>query len=258
MKKLKSLFILIFILLIIPSHGTKAASLAKPKLDVLSAYVNNAVYLKWKKVKGAKRYEIQRAKVNPKKANKVGKWKKWKVTKKTSIKKKTSGDYKYRVRAIKGSQKGKWSKAKRIFAATGHITDIIYEEPTTIWGIPIEGKLNFRILIKNKTQSQMGFVKPGTQSTIYALDPQTGKTLKSWSGYLYIAETYGYAKTIYPKQEASVYFYCRMSKEEREQYKNAKYMVTASFYPNPYVEPISTQTAITCTNNRKESAVVGK
>ena len=79
MKKLKSLVILIFILLIIPSHGSKAASLAKPKLDVLSAYMNNAVYLKWKKVKGAKRYEIQRAKVNPKKANKVGKWKKWKV-----------------------------------------------------------------------------------------------------------------------------------------------------------------------------------
>lgn len=258
MRKLKTLIIFMFLLLIIPGYSTKASAMGKPKLNILSAYMNDSVYLKWNKVKGAKKYEIQRAKINPNKANKVGKWKKWKTTKKTSIKKKGSGDYKYRVRAIKGSKKGGWSKAKRIFGATGSITNVIYDEPTTLWGMYIEGQLTFRLLINNKTQSQMGFVKSGSQGTIYALDPSTGKTMKSWPAYLYIAESYGYAKQINANQEASVYFYCRMSQEEREQYKNAKFLVTASFYPNPWVESISSQMAITCTNNIKESAIAGK
>ena len=54
MRKLKTLLILSFLLLMIPCYSAKAASLGTPKLDILSAYMNDSIYLKWKKVKGFK------------------------------------------------------------------------------------------------------------------------------------------------------------------------------------------------------------
>ena len=252
----KLMFFLLALLLVFPVKAN-AATLRAPKLNKYSAYMNKVVYLRWTKVKGAKSYEIQRAQINYN-TGKVKKWKTWKKTKKLFVKKKATGDYKYRVRAIRGKKKGKWSKAKRIFAASGRITNSYYEKPEYIFGLYCEGRLYFRLLIKNKTLSQMGFVTAGHQGTVYALNKKTGKKVKSWPADLYIAEPNGYAKQINAKQEKSVYFYARMNEEEKEKYKDCKFMVTASFYPNPWVEPVSSQMAIACTNSIKDSAITGR
>lgn len=252
-----ALFFLFFCLIASVSRPCDAASFTRtrPRLNIRSAYMNNAVYLKWNKVGGAKKYEIQRAWVNPKRRNTVGKWKRWAVTRNTSIRKRAVGDYRYRVRAISGNKTSLWSASKRIFGANGVITNVVYEKPMFyIFG----GTLNFRVLITNRTQSQMGFVKTGSQSTIYAIDTGTNQVVKTWPGHLYIAESYGYAKQVNPRKQQSVYFYCSMDEDEYEQYKNYKFMVTASFYPNPWVEPISTVMAVACTTNVAESAIAGK
>ena len=60
------LMLMIFGVLLLANTPAQAASFtkARPKLDKYSAYANNRVYLKWKKIKGAKRYEIQRIRKN--------------------------------------------------------------------------------------------------------------------------------------------------------------------------------------------------
>ena len=155
-KHLVSVVLLLLILAVgvLKPAPVQAASFknAKPKIDTKkSAYLNNKIYLKWSKVSGAKKYEIQRAKINPS-TGKAGKWVKWKTVKKTQIKTKGSGDYKYRVRAVKGKTKSKWSPAKRIFAASATITNVGATPPVEYdisYFSDDPGMLEFRVLIIN-------------------------------------------------------------------------------------------------------------
>ena len=253
-------FFLIFAL--VPSK-VQAAGLAKPKLIKKSCtFANNKVCLAWKKVKGAKKYQIFRAKVNPK-TGKIGKWSKWTTTKKRSIKKKGTGDFRYRIRAIRGKKAGKWSKSVRIFAATGQITHLNYVEPEILFGVTLHsGRIEMRVLVTNKTKSPMGFLESGsripTQGHLYAIDKASGKVLKVWETELDTGSIYGIAKQVNPGKAQSVYFYSFVEPEEWAAYNGCKFMITNSFYPNPTVEPMSTQMALTCTGYAKDSAIAGK
>lgn len=233
---------------------------SKPKISKTSAYLNNAVFLKWSKVSGAKKYQIQRAKIKPS-TGKTGKWNAWKTVKKTSVKAVTSGDYKYRVRAVnKKGKQSKWSTAKRIFAARAKIAGTTYTEPDIFFGVKLsEGKLTFRVLVNNKTKSPMGFVPHGTrfkyQNTIYALNKSTGKVMKKWDGDLI---TSGIAQEVKAGSKQTIDIYAYVTAEEYKMYKDCKFMITSSFYPNPYVEPLTTQMALAYTTNVKDSAIAAK
>ena len=262
----KGFMLSFFILLLIvtcffASVSAQAASFkkSKPNINKTSAYLNDTVYLTWTKVSGAKKYEIQRAKINPK-TGKTGKWKAWATTKKTAVKKKASGDYKYRVRAVKGKTKSKWSSAKRIFGATARITNIGYTEPDIFLGVVLSsGYLEWRVTVNNKTSSPMGFVKTGTrfknQNTLYAINKTTGKVVHLWEGRL---DTTGVAKMVEAGKTQSLSFYAYVTPEEWAKYKGCKFMVSSSFYPNPEVEPISTQMAIAYTANYADASIAAK
>ena len=259
---MRSFFILlVLVTCFFASVSAHAASFqnSKPKINKNSAYLNNTVYLTWTKVSGAKKYEIQRAKINPS-TGKIGKWREWTTTKKTAVKKKATGDYKYRVRAIKGNTKSKWSSAKRIFGATAKITDIGYTEPDIFLGVVLSsGYLEWRVIVNNKTKSPMGFVKSGTrfenQNTLYAINKTTGKKVHSWEGRLDTTEV---AKMVEAGKTQSLYFYAYVTPEEWAKYKGCKFMVSSSFYPNPEVEPVSTQMAIAYTTNYADASVAAK
>ena len=235
---------------------------AKPRIASNSAYLNNKVYIKWSAVKGAKKYEVQRAKINPS-TGKIGKWVKWKTVKKPYVRMVAAGGFKYRIRALKGKKKSKWSAAKRIFAANAKITHMGYTEPEVLFGVTLsEGVLEFRVLVSNRTHSSMGFVRSGTrlgvQNTVIAIHKKTRKPVKTWDAYLDTGSSGGIAKQVNARKNQSVYFYAYVSEEEWAKYKNCKFMITSSFYPNPTVEPISTQMAIAYTANVAESAIAGK
>ena len=238
-----------------------AASLkkSKPKFTAESAYLNDTVYLTWKKVKGAKKYEIQRAKVSKK--GKTGKWKKWKTVRKNYIKKAAKGDYRYRVRAIKGSTKSKWSAAKRAFAASARISKMYFEPGEYLFGVKLSSdNAEFEVLVNNKSTAPMGFVDSGSrfgqQCTIYAINKFTNKVLKSWEGNLHLDG--GIAKQVNAGKSQILKYYAFITADEWAKYKNCKFMMSTAFYPNPEHEPLSHQMSIAYTTDIKESSVAVK
>ena len=254
-------------LLITAAAGPKEASAAsftsrKTAISKTSSYSNSYVCMKWSRISGAVKYEVYRAKVNPK-TGKTGAWKKWKTTKKLSLKVKASGDYKYRVRGIKKNKKSKWSSAKRVFAANARITKMGYTAPDIFFGVRLHSaKLELRVLVTNKTSSPMGFVPSGTrfgnQATLYALNKTTGKKMKSWEADLDTGTFSGIAKLVEAKKSQSVYYYCFLDDDDWDKYKNCKFMMSISFYPNPEVEDISTQMALACTKSAADSSLAVK
>ena len=259
--RLFALLLMLMIICISVPVPAQAASIKnkKPKITKDSAYLNNKVYLKWTKVAGAKKYEIQRAKINPK-TGKTGKWTKWKATKKTYIKKEASGDYKYRVRAVKGKTHSKWSAPKRVFAANAYITKMTYTPPEYLFGVLMSrGYLTFRVLVNNKTKSPMGFLDSymiGEQNTVYALS-SSGKKLKTW--HADVDTQGGIAKQVNANSKQSLYFEIYdFTEAEWAKYKGCKFMITSSFYPNPEVEPTSTQMALGYTKKVSESSIAAK
>ena len=262
----KSIFSLLLILALLVTGvlapvSAHAASFtkSKPKITAKSAYLNDSVYLEWTKVKGAKKYEIQRAKVSKK--GKTGKWKKWKTVKKNYIKKAASGDYRYRVRAIKGKKKSKWSAAKRAFGASARITKLYFDPAEILFGVKLSSEsLEIEVLVNNKTSAPMGFVDSGSrfgeQCRVYAINKSTGKVMKSWEGNLHLGG--GIAKQVNPGKSQTLEYYAFVSEEEWAKYKNCKFMLSTAFYPNPDDEGINTQMAIAYTNDIKESSVAVK
>lgn len=90
---------------------TKLKAKISTSIDIMNGGDHNAVSLSWKKVKNAKKYEIYRAKLN---SNGKGKFKKLKAVKKNAYTDKTINGgvyYKYKVRAVNGKKKSKFSAA---------------------------------------------------------------------------------------------------------------------------------------------------
>ena len=110
-------FALVFTCFAVTTQTTQAASKpAKPKFVTSScSYTGGYAKLKWKKVKGAKKYKVLRSKT------KGGKYKVIATTKKTKINKKSKGEYYYKVRAYNGNKKSNLSKPIHLFAASGNI-----------------------------------------------------------------------------------------------------------------------------------------
>lgn len=234
--------------LLIPASAQAASY---PFLAQESAYVNGSVRLKWSGVDGATGYVVYRAQVNPS-TGKIGSWKKWAVTKNTFVNKKDIGDYVYCVRAFRGSKFSKASPVKRIFAANAVVTHRGYDG----------SRLNFRILVANRTSSPMGFLINsvlGVQNQIYALNRSTGKIVKSWPGNLVPAGAGGYAVVVNPWKTQSIYIQSpSMTSSEYSKYRGCRFIVACSFYPNPNVEPLTTQLAFACSGLKSESSVASK
>ncbi len=121
---------------------TKLKAKMLTDFEVMNDGSHTPVSLSWKKVKNAKKYEIYRAKLN---SNGKGKFKKLKAVKKNAYTDKTVKGgtyYKYKVRAVNGKKKSKFS------AATSKIGSIY--QPI------IEAELN-----ENCTAVKVGWTKCG-------------------------------------------------------------------------------------------------
>lgn len=136
----------------------------KPKIKTdTSAYINGSLVLYWTKVTGATGYEVYRAKT------KGGKYSKFATTTKTKLTKKTSGTYFYKVRAVKGSKKSRFSNPVHVFAANGRITNKSFSATSG---------LQMRVLVTNKSAKNMNFLA-GSGCTIYLVNKSTKKAVGS-------------------------------------------------------------------------------
>lgn len=162
----------------------------KPTISAASGYVNGRISLKWSKVTGAARYEIWRSK------SKGSGYKKFATTTRASYSKKTTGDYYYKVRGVKGSQKSKFSSPVYGFAANGRITNVGFSD---IYGI------SFRVLISNKSKKAMSML--GTNlGTLYLVNKGTGSVVDSCRNVI-LSTQGGIGKQINAGATKSVYFY---------------------------------------------------
>ena len=256
-----SLFLVMFImsLFIVVPETASAASFKDSKPTIKKAqYLYDSVSLQWSKVSGAKSYEIQRSKMNPK-TGKFGSYKLWATTTETSIVKKATGDCQYRVRAVSGKKTSKWSAPKRVFAAYAKIVDRTLEAG---------GFLTIEVKITNKTNSPMGltkgyvddslkseiqfFTKKGKKVDVYHGDLYSGSI---WDDDNYMTDEIpaNKTKTIYLRTSMSTmawwdYSYLGMDPSDLEHHVMK---IVTKFYPNPYVE--NTTMKLTYTDKVKKS-----
>ena len=148
------------------SFSTKA----KPKLITKScSYTNGKVTLKWKKIKGATKYIVYRS------TKKGSSYKKFKtVKKKTTLTKKSVGEYYFKIRAFKGKKKSKYSKPVHLFSAWGNYFNI-FRTSFNFGG----GRTAFNAAISNESKKTMTFKKSSTY-TIQEIDKKSGKVVTSW------------------------------------------------------------------------------
>lgn len=234
----------------------EAASIknAKPKITK-GQYLYDKVSLKWTKVSGAKTYEIQRREMNPK-TGKYGKFKAWTKTSATSVVKKASGDYQYRVRAVKGKTCSKWSSPKRVFAAYAKILERTWE-----YG----GFLTIKVQITNKTKSSMGLMKglidDTRKSEILFLDKK-GKKVDTYHGDLYSGSIYtddnyltdeipaSKSKVIYLRSNVAYMSWYNWPMVDPTDLEHHVMKIVTRFYPNPNKE--NTKMKITYINKAKK------
>ena len=126
-----------------------------------SGYVNGALVLKWSGVSGASSYEIFRS------STRNGSYKKFATSRKTGLTKKTTGEFYYKVRGVKVSQKSRFSDPVHVFAANGVITDLGF---SGVKGIQL------RVLVSNKSNRKMSFIATNL-GTIYLIDRSTGEVV---------------------------------------------------------------------------------
>ena len=144
-----------------------------PKFVTGSCYYANGstckAVLKWKKVKGATKYIVYRS------ATKSGKYKKFATTKKTSIKKKSKGEFYYKVRAISGKKKSKLSKPVHLFPARGQIVNKMYISmgfgtKTTLW-----------VVVGNDSKKMITLPASNASYSICLVKKSSGKVIKEYA-----------------------------------------------------------------------------
>lgn len=143
----------------------------KPKIyTAKSAYENGKVVLKWSKVSGATGYEVYRA------AKKTGKYVKFATVKTNSLKKAATGAFYYKVRAVKGKQRSKFSDPVLIFAATAVIKEVTF---SSVGWVGTYGMLA-SVKVNNKTKKDMQFLGGYYQkATVYLMNRKTKKPVAS-------------------------------------------------------------------------------
>ncbi|MBQ3424230.1 MAG: cache domain-containing protein [Clostridia bacterium] len=222
----------------------------KPKINATkSAYVNGKVDLRWGKVSGAAKYEVYRS------TAKSGTYKKFATVTKNSLKKKADGTYWYKVRAVKGSKKSKFSAPVRVFSANARITDAGVSA-ASLW---------LRVLVSNKTKKQMTFL--GTDMCNVYLLNKSGKVVASSNlGVLSTGTdpygiSYGFAKEIKGKKSASLYvnvYDSTMAMAYGSDPDAYSLLVTMSFYPGGGDTSTSDIMALAAGMKASQSAVAVK
>jgi len=243
---------------VVMPETAEAASFKNSKPTIKKAqYLYDSVSLQWSKVSGAKSYEIQRSQMNPK-TGKFGNYKAWTTTTKTSITKKATGDYQYRIRAVKGKTYSKWSAPRRVFAAYAKIVDRTYEAG---------GFLTIEVRISNKTKSPMGLIKgyvndkmkseiqfytkKGTKVDTYHGDLYSGSI---WTDDNYMTDEIpaNKSKTIYLRTSMnSLTWWDYPMLADPTDLEHHVMKIVTTFYPNPNKE--NTPIKLTYTSNAKKS-----
>jgi len=245
----------IFVLFLCLSAFPRPAAAASFKnskpvlLKNYSAYSNGRIVLRWKKIAGAKKYEVWRS------AKKNGAYKKYAVVKTNQLSKKTVGTYYYKVRAINGKTKSKFSTPRRYFAANGIITHKGFNGTDGLW---------LRVKVTNKTSKPMIFLgATNSFPTIYLVRKSTKSVVAKTNGYLSTSNdpygiSIGGAKQIAKWKTASLYFRT-MDYVLWRTYAAApsayEFLISMPFYDGPNS---STVWALACTEKAAGSAVAGK
>lgn len=237
------IFMIAVSLFAIPATAEAASTFTSKAVSIkkTSEYHNGKAVVKWYKYSGATSYEVYRS------TKKDSGYKKWGSTKALSFKKATSGIYYYKVRAVKGKQKSKFSKPVRIVSVVAKLDTIGYISGTYGTGV--------RFHITNKTGQTMT-MKSGDYGYIYLVDKKTKKVVRSSSAWLNM-ESGGVAKAIYKNQTKNVYYFCSDSHIMTLYNKNkTKYTVLASlpFYPGSS----SYSYGLACTGLYSDCAIVGR
>ena len=168
MRTLMALTLILTLLVAVVPAQAASISGKKPKINALSNYSNGKVYLTYSKISGATGYEIYRSKT------KNGSYSKFATSKSTTLAKSATGNYFYKVRAVKGKTKSKFSNPVEIFAANCNITNVTFDNINY---------LQARIMIRNKSQKAMNFLATNL-GKFYLIDKKAQKVVGSTSARL--------------------------------------------------------------------------
>ena len=181
-RKWLSLFIVMTFICTVAFSFSSPASAFKANVKPAAAkmvisqckYQKGKMNLKWKKAKNAKKYEVYYS------SKYKGKYKKITSTKKLAVSKKLRGDYYFKVRALNGRKKGKWSKPVHLYSATGKIDDRM-DISTNIMGMYTISSTTLWIKVKNESNKSMNFAKSDDNYKIVIVNTKTGKTENEYS-----------------------------------------------------------------------------
>ncbi|MBR6219472.1 MAG: hypothetical protein IKQ80_02775 [Clostridia bacterium] len=164
------LMLTLFCGMIVPAQAAGITS-KTPKINAAkSTYLDGRVVLKWGKVSGATGYEVYRA------ASKAGKYVKFATVKTNTLKKAATGAYYYKVRAVKGKQKSKFSAPVLVFAATAVIKEVGFSSVGYVGTYGMLASVN----VSNKSKKDMQFLGGYAQkATVYLIDRKTNKPVNS-------------------------------------------------------------------------------
>lgn len=212
----------------VPVHAASPFTIRRPVITG-GAYVQANAELSWTAVRGAKKYEVWRAKTDPK-TGAYGAWKKFALTSRTSLDVKADGDYRYRVRGLKGAKKTLWSKPVRIFGASAYIRSMKYSG----------GKFVLTVRFTNNTDSGIRFVHSsfikGNQHFISAVN-RHGEHIRSWFGTVVPKKGTGIYVDIAPRSTCDITIESNdVSATEYRDYRERRFACRSVFYPNWFTE----------------------
>lgn len=170
---LAAAFILMATMLMTDKAEAANIKKAKPKFIVSKCqFANPKAELAWKKVKGAKKYQVFFSK------KKSGKYKLFANSKKTKVAKKSVGEFYYKVRALDGKKASKLSAAVHLFPAKGNVYDTMTITTTFFFGGSVSSTF-YDVAVKNNSKKPMKFDTKDGHYFIVAKEKKTGKTEES-------------------------------------------------------------------------------
>lgn len=125
--------------------------------------VENKIYLHWKKVDGATKYQVYRKKYG-------GSYSLFKTVTTNQTSDKSKGEFCYKVRAIKGTQKGAFSAEKSVITVGGVMSSRQYNPGSFV----TSGTSQFAVTVKNRSGKKL-----------YILGTAKGSTSATASHYVY-------------------------------------------------------------------------
>ena len=158
-----------------PANAASARLKAPKFVTSKCSYSYESTVLKWKKVKGAKKYQVLRSE------KKGGKYKAFATTKKVSLSKKTTGNYYYKIRAVNGKKKSKLSSPVHLTSVNGSITNTMTFRTSFNFGGSSATTL-FIVRVNNNSKTALVFDNKDSDYTVEIKNTKTGKIEKSYAG----------------------------------------------------------------------------